>query len=161
MADVSMGELLARSAVSLAVVLALVLGAYVIMRRRVSGEVRARRPTGGSRLRARSMTGVAARSDRGGRIARNGLRVVGRAGVGRTASVTAVQFGERVLLIGAADHGAPTVLAELDGAVWAQCTDSVRQLAIPTTAAGDPDVGHEHAQRGLLDTLREATTRRA
>ena len=176
MADVSMAELLARSAVSLAVVLALVLGAYVVLRRRGSGPTTVRRRrAGGGVLRATRVGSLRAPAGGSGRTARShrsGLRVVGRAGVGRTASVTAVQFGERVLLIGAADQGTPTVLAELDGTAWAQWTGTVRAPAITTgelVAESDADLGRgsvaltagvERTPRGLLDALREATTRR-
>ena len=37
MADVSMGELLVRSVISLAVVLGIVFGAYAVLRRRMNG----------------------------------------------------------------------------------------------------------------------------
>lgn len=182
MADVSMGELLARSAVSLAVVLALVLGAYGVLRRRTMGPVpvRRRRAAGAGGVlaairpagRPRTTTGAA--PSRTGRTNRNGLRVVGRTTLGRSTVLAAVQFGERVLLVGAADQGAPSVLAELDSATWSQCSGAVREQVIPATAGAllEPaDAGvdgqpaaiasrYAPAPRGLLDALREATTRR-
>ncbi|MGD9705394.1 MAG: flagellar biosynthetic protein FliO [Acidimicrobiia bacterium] len=176
MADVSMGELLIRSVISLGVVLALVFGAYAIMRRRMSGARPAPR-RGGLTASLRSAAahrsgGSQARSARHTRPARTGLRVVGRATVGRSAVLTAVQFGDRVLLVGAAEQGAPTVLAELDGHDWEHHTNSVHELAISTSTLGDvvspaadgagasPHRRVDVGPRGLLDALREATTRR-
>jgi flagellar biogenesis protein FliO len=211
MADVSMGELLIRSVISLGVVLALVFGAYAILRRRMNGG----RSAGRGRAAGAWRAVVGARSARrapGGfrsihrpatvrsnRPNRNGLRVVGRAAIGRSAMLTAVQFGERVLLVGASEQSAPMVLAELDGREWEQCTNPGRELAISTSALnasgapgmngtgfGDPmEAGRDGdadidatdgldrldldasgaprlamAPRGILDALREATTRR-
>ena len=191
MADVSMGELLVRSVISLAVVLGIVFGAYAVLRRRMNGGGSFRpgtRLTGAMRsltTPGRSTTPAASASApaRAMRQNRNGLRVLGRATVGRSAQVTAVQFGDRVLLVGANDQGTPTLLAEVDGREWEHLTAPTRELAIPTTTLGDLEAAtagmpagvtvataepvsavHQRldaAPRNLLDALREATTRRA
>ena len=49
---------------------------------------------------------------------RNGLQVLGRTGVARRSSVVAIQFADRVLLIGGNDQAAPTMLAEIDLEGW-------------------------------------------
>ena len=193
MADVSMGELLVRSVISLAVVLGIVFGAYAVLRRRMNGGGSFRpgtRLTGAMRALTtpgRSTTPAASTSAsapaRSTRQNRNGLRVLGRATVGRSAQVTAVQFGDRVLLVGANDQGTPALLAEVDGREWEHLTAPTRELAIPTTTLGDLEAAttgmptgvpvstaepvsavHQRldaAPRNLLDALREATTRRA
>ncbi len=65
------------------------------------------------------------------RPAASGLRVLGRTGVARGSTVVAIQFADRVLLIGGNDQAAPTMLAEIDLEAW--------ELA--TQAAGRPDGG--------------------
>jgi len=191
MADVSMGELLVRSVISLAVVLGIVFGAYAVLRRRMNGGGSFRPGTRlTSAMRALTTPGrfttpaaSASAPARATRQNRNGLRVLGRATVGRSAQVTAVQFGDRVLLVAANDQGTPALLAEVDGREWEHLTAPTRELAIPTTTLGDLEAAttgmptgvpvstaepvsavHQRldaAPRNLLDALREATTRRA
>jgi flagellar biogenesis protein FliO len=160
MTEVGFGELVVRMVVSLAIVLGLMFGGYVIMRRRQglggSSAPRASRSrnTGSSRRSASSNSN----SNKGTNGSRRGLRVLGRLGVGRTSQVIAVQFAEKVFLVGACDATAPQVLAEMDLAAWMLHVEAddeatvVREAIVPG-APGRPV--------SLLDSLREATARRA
>jgi|GEM_PF-3084762 flagellar biogenesis protein FliO len=160
MTEVGFGELVVRMVVSLAIVLGLMFGGYVIMRRRQglggSSAPRASRSrnTGSSRRSASSSSS----SNKGTNGSRRGLRVLGRLGVGRTSQVIAVQFAEKVFLVGACDATAPQVLAEMDLAAWMLHVEAddeatvVREAIVPG-APGRPV--------SLLDSLREATARRA
>jgi flagellar biogenesis protein FliO len=160
MTEVGFGELVVRMVVSLAIVLGLMFGGYVIMRRRQglggSSAPRASRSrnTGSSRRSASSSSS----SNKGANGSRRGLRVLGRLGVGRTSQVIAVQFAEKVFLVGACDATAPQVLAEMDLAAWMLHVEAddeatvVREAIVPG-APGRPV--------SLLDSLREATARRA
>jgi flagellar biogenesis protein FliO len=170
MTDVSFGDLVVRMIVSLAIVLGLMFGAYWIMRKRqgfapsamprgrrsgsgrASGGVRALLP----RSTAPRLSGGSAKSSGN----RRGLRVVGRVGVGRTTQIVAVQFAEKVFLLGACDQTAPSVLAELDLAAWLAATEAVDDESVQSIVR-EP-IGSVAAPRpgGLLDSLREATTRR-
>ena len=140
--DVGMGELFGRMIVSLAVVLGIVLGAYWIIKRRRSG--------GSGSGTGRS---IVPRTGAGRTAGRNGLRVLGRTGVARGSTVVAIQFADRVLLIGGNDQAAPTMLAEIDLEGWERATQSPDD-----PMAGSPASGA--APSGLLDALRQATTRR-
>jgi flagellar biogenesis protein FliO len=143
--EVGLGELFVRMLISLAVVLGIVLVAYAIIKRRRGG---------GAVLGApRSMlTRTGGRARTGGR---NGLRVLGRTGVARTSSVVAIQFADRVLLIGGNDQSAPTLLAEIDLDGWEAATQAPVDPIV-----GGPAAGAGPAPSGLLDALRQATTRR-
>lgn len=180
MTDVSFVDLVVRMIVSLGVVLGLMFGAYWFLRRRQGfgsmGSSPRRAPAGGTSRSMRSTTsgiggigGFGARGA-GGRTSgasrnagnRRGLRVLGRVGVGRTTQVVAVQFAEKVYLLAASDQAAPAVLAELDLAAWLAATEA------DDTAAGapivreaiDPTAPQTPRPSGLLESLREATTRR-
>lgn len=143
--DVGLGELFVRMIVSLAVVLGIVLGAYWILKRRRSG--------GSGSGAGRSMV---PRAGRARTTSRNGLRVLGRTGVARGSTVVAIQFADRVLLIGGNDQAAPTMLAEIDLEGWERATQSPDD-----PMAGSPtSSGAGIAPSGLLDALRQATTRR-
>lgn len=144
MTEVGLGELFVRMLISLAVVLGIVLVAYAIIKRR--------RGVGAALGAPRSLIARSGRARTGGR---NGLRVLGRTGVARTSSVVAIQFADRVLLIGGNDQAAPTLLAEIDLEGWEAATQ----------APVDPIIGGRAgsagtAPSGLLDALRQATTRR-
>jgi flagellar biogenesis protein FliO len=160
MTEVGFGELVVRMVVSLAIVLGLMFGGYVIMRRRQglggpSSPKASRRPSMGSSRRSASS---GSNSGKGTNGSRRGLRVLGRLGVGRTSQVIAVQFAEKVFLVGACDATAPQVLAEMDLAAWMLHVEAddeatvVREAIVPG-APGRPV--------SLLDSLREATARRA
>ncbi|MEK7423113.1 MAG: flagellar biosynthetic protein FliO [Actinomycetota bacterium] len=174
MTDVGFGDLVVRMVVSLTIVLGLVFGAYAILRHRSgpfggSNRLRhARRPKalgGGS-------TGVFSGA-RPGRstTTRRGLRMLGRVGVGRTSQVVAVQFADKVFMLGASEQGAPTVLAEMELAQWLAATETPDDPM--TTAVGSSQLGGirdrigtgpaaagQGGRPGLLDSLREATIRR-
>jgi flagellar biogenesis protein FliO len=153
MTDVGLGELIVRMVVSLAIVLAIVLVAYAFLRRRQHGggsfgrAPMTRRATGTGAGRSRRTT---ARNTGG----RRGLRIVGRVGVSRTSSIVAVQFAERVLLVGASEQTGPAVLAELSVDDWERATEA-SQESVPLATGGTTT-----ARPGILDALREATIRR-
>lgn len=151
MTEVGFGELVVRMVVSLAIVLGLMFGGYVLMRRR-----QGYRPSGPrTPRRSASTTGGSGKVANGNR---RGLRIVGRLGVGRTSQVIAVQFAEKVFLVGACDATAPQVLAEMDLAAWLLHVEAddeatvVREAIVPGAPTRPPS---------LLDSLREATARRA
>ncbi len=168
MTDVGFGELVVRMVVSLGIVLALMFGAYTVLRRRQgfgAPSIGLRTPRllpsrSGTSLGAAGGQGRATRPGKAGKLAgnRRGLRVIGRVGVGRTSQVVAIQFAERVLLVGACDQAAPQVLAELDLPSWTQHLeaeeeqDVIREAIVP---------GPKPRPTSLLDSLREATARRA
>lgn len=160
MTEVGFGELVVRMVVSLAIVLGLMFGGYVIMRRRQglggpSSPKATRRPSMGSSRRSASSGSSSGKGTNG---SRRGLRVLGRLGVGRTSQVIAVQFAEKVFLVGACDATAPQVLAEMDLAAWMLHVEAddeatvVREAIVP---------GGPVRSASLLDSLREATARRA
>ena len=128
--DTSAVALLLRLVVSLGIVLALMMGAAAILKRRsMPGTGMRRRPVP--------------------------IEVVGRQGLGRSASVAIVRAGGRALVLGITDN-AVNVLAEADPASFEQ----------------EATEGHGTALRGgaqrpgqtwmaLLDSLRERTVRKA
>ena len=162
MNDVGLGELMVRMVVSLVVVLGLVLGAYAILRRRQglpSGRGDVQRDRGSRRSSLiRSKSGAS--TFKGGN--KRGLRIVGRVGVGRTSSVIAVQFADRVFMLGTSEQGPPTVLAELDVDSWTESTEAPEDIQPIGRTGRGPGVSGSTGDRrpGILDALREATTRR-
>jgi flagellar biogenesis protein FliO len=163
MSDVGLGDLLLRMVLSLVVVLGLVLGAYAILRRRQgtpSGrELRSERGERRTGLLGRTAGGLAPKSGN-----RRGLKIVGRVGVSRTTSVVAIQFADRVLMIGTSEQAAPSVLAELDLETWTASTatpDDLQPIARPSSSGPGGSAGTAGARRpSFLDALRDATTRR-
>lgn len=182
MTEVSFFDLIVRMVVSLGVVLGLMFGAYWFLRRRQgfgpATGLRVPRRSAGSRSLLGLLGGSAGGSTGGagaprgaarggaGRVAgnRRGLRVVGRVGVGRTTQLVAVQFADRVYLLGASDTSAPTVLADLDLAAWTVATESPDEDLMPLIRdSGDvrsPMGGSTPRPTSLIESLREATTRR-
>lgn len=176
MNDVGFGELVVRMLISLAIVLGMVLGAYALMRRR-QGLAPAPRAGRVSRIALPGRAGRtpgAMRTSRTGST-RRGLRVLGRVGIGRTTQVVAIQFAEKVYMLGTSEQGAPAVLAELDLDAWLAATESPDDDLV----GGGPGVGpgtrlgagtgapsrvapapRRPSGKGFLDQLREATTRR-
>lgn len=183
MTDVSFADLVVRMVLSLGIVLALVLGAYAVIRRRqgLSGG------GGGGRLRANFMPRAAGSKPKRGLVrsasmksasilggrgsakmpgARRGLRVVGRVGIGRTTQVVAVQFAEKVFLLGASEQSAPTILAELEMSAWLEATEQPEDAGLRYEPIVDPAahaVGVAATPSGppnLLQALRDATVRR-
>lgn len=187
MTEVGIGTLVVRMLVSLGVVLGVVFAAYVVMRRRQgfsssspgSALPKRRRsaPRQGGLVSLAGLTafaGLGGRSGNGGSSKlvgnRRGLRVLGRVGVGRTSQVVAVQFAEKVFLVGASDTSAPNVLAELDLASWIEATET-SDVDVSSLSGKDAAVVREPldplgvvpgitSRPGLLDSLREATARR-
>jgi flagellar biogenesis protein FliO len=193
MTEVSFTDLVVRMVLSLAIVLGLVLIAYAVIRRRQGlgggGSLMRRAGMLGGGSGKRSKLGKLARpkmmsmsagsilgpgrsvNSRSARMpgARRGLRVVGRVGIGRTTQVVAVQFAEKVFLLGASETNAPTILAELDMAAWLEATEGPEHDSTRTSAGTSAEIatpiptvagGQMAAPTGLLDALREATTRR-
>jgi len=175
MTDVSFFDLIIRMVVSLGIVLGLMFGAYWFLRRRQgfgpsTGMRRSPRAPGSRSLLGAIGGGGAPRSGaRGGGTGRvtgnrRGLRVVGRVGVGRTTQVVAVQFADRVYLLGASETSAPTVLADLDLTAWTTATETPDDDALPVIRdAGDVRFSRPTSTprpANLLESLREATTRR-
>ena len=162
MTEVGFGELVVRMVVSLAIVLGLMFGGYVIMRRRQgyggSSPRASRRGSGMGSPRASRSSSTGGGSSKVANGNRRGLRILGRLGVGRTSQVIAVQFAEKVFLVGACDATAPQVLAEMDLAAWMLHVEAddeatvVREAIVPGAPARPVS---------LLDSLREATARRA
>jgi len=164
MMNVEFGDLVERMAISLVVVLGLMFVAYKIIKRRQSGPpVRAHRVAGGLLGVARSATsGGAGRSSRTrSNNSKRGLKVVARVGVSKTSSVLAVQFGERVFMVGATEQAPPTVLAEIELAAWTSSLDddesSLPMVRVPV--AGNPAAGRPRPT-SFIDALRERTARR-
>ena len=166
MNNVNFGDLVGRMAISLVVVLGLVLGAYWRIKRRQnpmsSSGLRGGNPRRG--LLAKMIVpgrSVAASGSRSGAHAKRGLKIVGRVGLSRTSSVVAVQFAERVFMLGSSEQGPPTVLAELDLDAWTAATESGEEF-VPMGRAGtltSPLGGRQRPT--LLEAMRKATTRRA
>jgi flagellar biogenesis protein FliO len=146
MTDVGFGDLLLRMLLSLAVVLGIVFGAYAILRRR-QGSTGTTRVSLGDGRRSRTVS------------PRRGLKIIARAGLGRTSQVVAVQFADRVYLLGASDQAAPSVIAEMTVADWESATtdDDAAVVRASSTSAGRGGA----APANLLEALREATVRRA
>jgi flagellar biogenesis protein FliO len=168
MTDVSFADLVLRMVVSLAVVLAIVLGAYALLRRKQGfGSIFGGRHSTVSNGAPRS-TKLARTSSSKVTGSKRGLRVVGRIGIGRTTQVVAVQFAEKVFLLGASEHTAPSILAELDLDSWLDATETddgsgtgaVRRVPTDATPGTGPRRGPASGPAGLLDALREATLRR-
>lgn len=177
MSEVGFGELVVRMLVSLTVVLALVGGAYVVMRRRQGfGGAGRSVGTGRPQRAPRAVTALLRPGRRHALTGRHGggrstVRVVSRTGISRSTTVVAVQFADRVLLVGASDHAAPTVLAEVDLVEWAraidrQSVDAPRHddvVVVPDREVGAPTGPLPTVAlrpTSLLDALREATARR-
>ncbi len=152
MTDVGIGELLARMLVSLAVVLGLVFLAYTVLRRR-QGHV----PSGASRLR---LLGGGSAAPAKPQNDRRGVHLIARVGVSRTSQLVAVQFAERVLLVGASDNATPQVLAEIDIAAWREHTTAPEPIIVREPIASIT-AGAPASRPTVPDTLRELTARRA
>ena len=167
MTEVSFVDLVVRMVVSLAVVLGFVLGAYMLLRRRQGFVPAARRSKSGRTSligRSSGRQGAGGSSKTMGN--RRGLRVLGRVGVGRTTQIVAVQFAEKVLLVGASDTSAPSVLAELDLASWIEATETFDMDGLHLSGKdaamvrGAIDPTGVPPRPGILDSLREVTSRR-
>ena len=151
MNGVGFGELIVRMVISLVVVLGLLLGAYWFMKRRQSGSYP---PRQARRMRSSS---PATRNGAKGK----GLKIVGRVGVSRTSTVVALQFAERIILLGTSEQGSPAVLAELDLDAWNAANERDDELVpITRVSVGSPPAAGR-SRPSLLEALREVTARRA
>jgi flagellar biogenesis protein FliO len=162
MNDVNFGDLVGRMAISLAVVLGLMYIGYRLLKRRQNGPspVRARRSPLAGMFGAGRSAGAGRSSGQRTGNAKRGLKVVARVGLSKTSSVIAVQFGERVFMLGASDQAPPKVLAEIDLPSWTSSIeepeDSMPMTRVPVGAK--PAAGRRPS---IIDALREMTARRA
>jgi hypothetical protein len=165
MNDVAFGALILRMLVSLAIVLGLILVAYVIVKRRRGGSSMS--STGKTSMVGSFVAGrVGKASGTGRRPARSGapkrgLQTLGRIGLSRTSNVHALQFADRVYLLGTSDSDAPSVLAEITLEAWLEAIEPSDDLDGPgSVAKGIVGRPMESDRPGLLDALRDRTTRR-
>jgi flagellar biogenesis protein FliO len=158
MNDVNFGDLVGRMAISLLVVLGLMLVVYRVIkhRQRSSFGPSPKSPRSGLLQR-----GVGLRRMGSSRAAnaKRGLKVVGRVGLSRTTSVIAVQFAEKVYMLGTSEQGPPAVLAEIEAEAWATSTEAGEEL-VPIIRSATAFRDQPAARPGLIDALRQATARR-
>lgn len=153
--------LLGRAILSLLLITGLILVAYMVIRRHrtKAGRMPARvaKPAGAGRS--------------GRKPTRQQLVVLSRISTSRTASITALQFGDRVLLVGSNEQSASQVLAEMPLREWevietqeldaipgiggVQRAGTAGALGAAPAAAGRTPVGN------FLEALRTATARHA
>lgn len=152
------GDLIGRMVISLVVVLGIVLIAYKVIKRRQNRGFLSGNRSGG--LLARMATPSRSMGAAGGRGAntKRGLRLVGRVGLSRTSAVVAVQFGERVFMVGASEQGQPTMLAETDLETWTAATETADEIVPP--ARRIVSAANTRPRSSLLEALREVTARR-
>ncbi|WP_420452502.1 flagellar biosynthetic protein FliO [Ilumatobacter sp.] len=147
MVDAGFLELVIRSVVSLAIVLAVVAVAYQVARRRNSG--------GSSRTFGRSGGGrsSATRSPAA-------LETVARVGLSRGSAAVAVRFADQVVLLGITEGAPVSVLHEMSAERWdaIAAVDDVVSTPIPTPGAAGSASAPERP--GFVEALREATARR-
>lgn len=158
MNGVGFGELIARMVISLIVVLGLLLGAYAFIKRR-QGVSYSPRQAKGSRGRVVRLGGSSSSSRQSGKT--RGLKIVGRVGVSRTSTVVALQFAERVILLGTSEQGPPAVLAELDLDAWTAGNEVTDELVPMTRVPLGSAATAGRGKPSLLEALREVTSRRA
>ena len=150
-------DLLVRMLTSLALVLGIIAIAYLVMRHRAGVSPRPSRPSRPAASRA-GRQGVARPSRPARRSNRAAIEVIGRVGLSRSSAAVALKFGDKVLLVGAAEQSPPTVLAEVDAATW-ELFDADTEWAVPAPLDDSGDA--PTTRPGFLDALREATVRRA
>ncbi len=147
-ATTSIGALLVRTMFSLVIVLGIVAVAYVIARRRSGG-----------------MAPVASDNATRSRFGRRpsapaAIEVVGRVGLTRGTAAVAVRFGDRVVLVAAAEQGPSTVITEMPAAEWDECR-TVREPIDPTPVRPELGTGAIAPRPNLVEALRQATARHA
>lgn len=157
MTDVSFADLVVRTMLALAVVLAIVGVGYVVARRRSYhvGPIAAPRsasPAPAPAPGARRL-GLPKR-----RPTPNGVEVIARAGLSRNAAVVALRFGDRVLLVSVADQAPNTLLAEMSVANWDEHTTAREAIDLPAHQAASPSVVSQPPN--FIEALRQATARR-
>jgi len=165
MTEVSFADLVVRSLLALAVVLAIVGLGYVVARRR-SHRV-------GPIAVPRASSSASSSSPAVGRLGLpkrrptpTGVEVIARAGLARNAAVVAVRFGDRVLLVSVADQAPNTLLAEMSVADWDENTTARDAIGLPsrTTSASNPASNPApnvvSQTPSFLEAMRQATARR-
>jgi flagellar biogenesis protein FliO len=135
-------SMIVRMLFSLAVVLAVIAAIYWVAKRRMmpGGRVVGTRRIGIG-------TGSAART------VRAPLQVLGRVSCSRSTSITAIQFGEQVLLVSSNDQSVATLLASMTREQWESQADRRN--------ANDPADVTSAMPRSVVDSLREITVRHA
>lgn len=130
MEDTSLVALLARLAVSLGVLLALMVAAGRLLRRQGLGSV-------------------------AGTHRRHAVEVLARQGVGRSASVTVVRAGDRALVLGVTESSVRLLVeSDLDAFVVPEADRTSLPGRGPDTGRANP------AWKTVLDALRDRTVRR-
>jgi hypothetical protein len=165
MNDVAFGALIIRMLVSLAIVVGLILVAYVVVKRRRGGAPLS--STGKTRSavgsfvagRVAKASGTKARLPRPG-ASKRGLQTLGRIGLSRTSNVHALQFADRVYLLGTSDSDAPSVLADISLETWLESIEPSDDDAGSATAPKGVVYPVDGDRPKLLDQLRDRTTRR-
>jgi hypothetical protein len=147
-AAATIGALVARAIASLAIVLLIVAVAYVVARRRAGG-VAPVAASGSDRMRFGRR-----------RIAPAPIEVVGRVGLTRGTAAVAVRFGDRVVLIAAAEQGPSNAITEMSAADWDEFR-TVREPIAATGAVAAPSSPVVGARPSFLEALRQATARHA
>ncbi|MFZ4718673.1 MAG: hypothetical protein ACOYMR_04575 [Ilumatobacteraceae bacterium] len=132
-------SMILRMLFSLTVVLAVIGAIYWVARRRMSG----------GRVPVRRRSGAAA----GPRTVRAPLQVLGRVNSSRSTSVTAIQFGEQVLLVSSNDQSTATLLATMTREQWEGPSER--------RPSNDPAAVTTGTPRSVVDSLREITVRHA
>lgn len=158
-----MVALTVRMLVSLAVVLAVIAGAYLVARRRANG---VKRPASGRRLSIAvpRLGGGDKLGHRSKSNPRGGLEVVGRIGLTRGSAAVALRFGDRIVLVAAGETGQATVVAEMPAFEWDESQLVREPLEFPVqrtpgVATPDPTLGAV-SRPGFVEALRMATSRR-
>lgn len=148
MNDVSIVALLARTMISLAVVLVVVAVAYRIAKRRAGGASAAHRAGGLSNGMFRNR-----------RLKRTApIEVVGRVGLTRNAAAVAIRFGDRVVLVSASDQGTAAVLAEMSGEDWDELHTVSDDIGPHTQSGPSASPMVVQARPSFLEALRQATS---
>jgi flagellar biogenesis protein FliO len=166
--------LLGRAVLSLLLITGLILVAYMVIRRyrTKAGRMPAKVTRQGGAGRGAAGRGAAGRNGR--RVTRQQLVVLSRISTSRTSAITAVQFGDRVLLVGSNDQSTTNVLAEMPLREWevidshdipslqglqqgsgASTTSGASVVPAVSPAEGRTPVGQ------FLEALRTATARHA
>lgn len=155
MTDVSFADLVVRTMLALAVVLAIVGVGYVVARRRSYhvGPIAAPRSASPAPALGARRLGLPKR-----RPTPNGVEVIARAGLSRNAAVVALRFGDRVLLVSVADQAPNTLLAEMSVANWDEHTTAREAIDLPAHQAASPSVVSQPPN--FIEALRQATARR-
>lgn len=151
MGATSIGELITRAVVSLAIVLAIVGVAYLVARRRAGGAAPVATGSERSRFGRR-------------RSAPPAIEVVGRVGLTRGTAAVAVRFGDRVVLIAAAEQGPSSVITDMSAADWDEfrtVREPIEPVVVPAAGSTRPPTAVVEPRPSFVEALRQATARHA